>query len=182
MPVCNIKTWHLCKFFSNSLYIFIIRDYPKLVTETINRSNEVVFWSSSSIARCNFFQHRIIWISKENRFYICIVYTNMLHTIFFLISTCKFMFLYNTIYIILTSSTNNNTILCLAIHCLSINVVLFFIVLHQPTLVLEHLKILSSLFVNTWIVFTCTFWEIYFWFNDMIKTLFVSFSFFTCFL
>ena len=152
------------------------------MAETVDRSNEIVFRSSSCIASSDFLQHWIIGISEEYWLDVGIVYTNVLHTVFFFVAACKLVLLDDTVYIVLTSSTDNDTILCLAVHCLCIDVVMFLVVLYQPTFFLELLEVLCSLFVDTWVIFTCTFWEIYFRLNDMVKALFVALSFFACLL
>ena len=85
------------------------------MTETIDRSDEVVFWSSSCVASSYFLQHWIIRISEEYRLDVGIVYTNVLHTVFFLVAAGKLMLLDDTVYVVLASSTDNDTILCLAV-------------------------------------------------------------------
>ena len=66
--------------------------------------------------------------------------------------------------------TNNKTVLCLAIHCLSVDIVLFLVILLQPAFVLEHLEVLSSLFINTWVVLRSTWLKVYLRLDDTIKT------------
>ena len=87
MPVGNVQTWHLGKLFCDCFDICLITDHPELMTESIDRSNEIVFGMGRSITHNKRIQHVIVRICKENRLNISIVHTNVLHTIFFLITT-----------------------------------------------------------------------------------------------
>ena len=152
MTISYIETRHLGKFSGDGFDILIIAYNPELVTEAIDWSNEIILRCCSSITHQNLIEHRIIRISKENRFDVCIADTNVLHAVLFLITAGKLMLLDDTRHIIIYVCTHNKTILCLAIHGLCIDIILFFIILLQPAVLLELLEVLCSTFINTRVV------------------------------
>ena len=152
MAVGNIHRWHFCEFIGNRLCILIIVDHPELMTETIDRCDEIILWLSSSIAHNQLVEHSIIWISEEHWLDVGIVYTYMLHAILFLITTRQFMLLNAASHVIVGMGTHHETILGLAVHRLRIDIIMFARILNQPALVLELLEILGSLLIDTWII------------------------------
>ena len=91
-----------------------VNDY---MTESVNRSNEIIFRCSSSIANQKIIKHLIIRISKEYRLDICIANTYVLHAILLLVTASQLMLFDNTRHIIVYISTHHKTILSLASHC-----------------------------------------------------------------
>ena len=152
MTIGDIEARHLGKFCGDGFDILVITDNPELVTEAINRSDEIILRLCCSIAHQNLIEHRIIRISKEDRFDIGIADTNVLHTILFLVTAGKFMLLDDTRHIIIYICTHHKTILCLAIHGLCIDIILFFIILLQPAVLLELLEVLCGTLINTRVV------------------------------
>ena len=151
------------------------------MSETVTRSDKVIDGLFQSIFLDDNIQFIIIGISKEYGFDIRIVHTNMLHTVFLLVATGKFVFLNNTIHIIGNIRTADQSVLRLTVHCLRIDIIVFLAILHQPAFILKQLEILGRLAVNTFIMFVRTNREIYFRFNNMIKGFFITFRFCTCF-
>ena len=151
------------------------------MSESISGSDKVIYRFSGSIVSDNSIQCSIIRISKEYRLNIGIVHTDMLHSVFFLITTGQLMFLNDTIHVVGNISTYYQSILRLSIHGLRIDVIVFFIILNQPAFVLKHLEVFSSFLIDTLIVFVSTYRKIYFGFNNMIQGFFVSFRLFTRF-
>ena len=147
------------------------------MSETVTRSDKVIDGLFRSIFLDDNIQFIIIGISKEYGFDIRIVHTNMLHTVFLLVATSKFVFLNNTIHIIGNIRTDYQSVLRLTVHCLRIDIIVFLAILHQPAFILKQLEILGRLAVNTFIMFVRTNREIYFRFNNMIKGFFITFRF-----
>ena len=152
MTVSNIERRHLGKLLCDGLHISLVRYYPELVAETIDRGNEIVFGLSGSIAHNQIVEYAIIGIGKEYWFDIGIVYTHMLHTIFFLIATGKLMFFDAASHIVIGMGTYHKAILRFSVHRLRIYIIMFARVLNQPTLILELLEILCGLLVHTRII------------------------------
>ena len=67
-----------------------------------------------------------------------------------------------------------------AVHCLSIDIIVLVCVLTKPTLLLEHLEVSGSLLVNARIVLACARLEVDLRLDDMIKTLLVIASLYSC--
>ncbi len=182
MAIGDIEARHLGKFCGDGFDILVIADNPELVTEPINRSDEIILRLCCSIAHQNLIEHRIIRISEEDRFDIGIADTNVLHAVLFLITAGKLMLLDDTRHIIIYVCTYHKTILCLAIHGLCIDIILFFIILLQPAVLLELLEVLCSAFIDARIILRCTWFEVDFRFNNMIKAFLVIASLGTSFL
>ena len=49
VSVGNIHRRHLGKLISDGLHILLIADNPELMTEAVDRSNEIIFWLGSGI-------------------------------------------------------------------------------------------------------------------------------------
>ena len=97
----------------------------------------------------------------------------MLHAVFLLVAACQLVLLDCAVEIIVDESTHNKSVLSLAVHCLSIDIIVLVCVLTKPTLLLEHLEVSSCLLVNAWVVLACARLEVDFRLDDMIKTLLV---------
>ena len=152
VTISDIQRRHLGKLICDSLHILIIIDYPELMAETIDWGNEIIFWLCSCITHNKLVQHSVVRISKEYWLDVSIVYTNMLHAVLFLITTSKLMLLDIALHVVIYISTNYQSVLSLAVHGLSIDVVMFSSILHQPPLILELLEVLGSLLIHTRII------------------------------
>ena len=170
MTVGNIQTRHLTELLGDQCDISIVGHAPELMAEAVNRCNEIIFRFGGSIAHQQFVEHRIVRIGKENGFDIGIVDTHMLHAVFFLIAARQLMLLDDTFRIVVAMGTYHKTVLRFSVHCLSIDVVLLLIVLHQPAFILEHLEVFGSLFIDTRIIFAGSFREVDFRLDNAIET------------
>ena len=77
----------------------------------------------------------------------------MLHAVFLLVATCQLVLLDIALHVVVRVGADHQTILRLALHGLSIYIIMFARVLHQPSVVLELLEVLGSLLVDTRVVF-----------------------------
>ncbi len=179
MSVCDVKILHLAKLFSHCLDVSVVADDPELVSESVDRSDEVVYRSGSGIFCYKLVKDSIVWICEEYRLDVCVVDADMLHSVFLFVATCKLMLLDHTCHIVVYVCTNHKTILSLAVHCLGVDVVLLFVVLYQPAFVLEHLEVLCGFLVDARVIFTCSLWKVDFRLDDVVKRLLVTFGFLT---
>ena len=65
--------------------------------------------------------------------------------------------------------TQHDSILCLPIHGLGIEIIILLFVLQQPSVLLEFLKLLGGAVIHPRIIFTCPLRKIDFWFDNMVK-------------
>ena len=130
MSVGNIKSWHFSKFGGDSRNVFALVNNPKSMSETVTRSDKVIDGLFQSIFLDDNIQFIIIGISKEYGFDIRIVHTNVLHTVFFLITTGKLMLLDDTVHIVRNISAYYQSILSFPVHGLGIDVIVFLCILH----------------------------------------------------
>ena len=173
MSVSDIQTWHLGKLSRDGLDICIVGNYPELMAETIDGRDEVIFRLQSSITHDKAIQRLVVRIGKEHGLDVGIVHTDMLHTVLLLITTGQLMLLDVALHVVVGMGANHQTILRLAVHRLGIDIIMFLRVLHQPTLILELLEVLCSLFVNTWIILRGAYREVNLRLDDVIQTLLI---------
>ena len=139
------------------------------MAEAVTRSDEIIFRCLRGIFLDDSIQFCMVGISKEYRFNVGIIHTDMFHPVFFLVTAGQFMLLDNAVHIIGNVCAYYQTILSLTVHGLCIHIIVFFFVLHQPTFILEHPEILSSFIIHLRIMLVCTCRKIYFRFDDMIE-------------
>ncbi len=76
---------------------------------------------------------------------------------------------------------DNYAILCAAVHGLGVYVVMFGVVLEEPSVLLEGIEVFDGLTVDFWIVFVGARFKVYFGFDDVIERTGVALSFLTGF-
>ena len=168
MPIGNVEGGHLGKLLGYGINILLLVYNPEGMTETVTRSDKVVYRFPRCITGNDGIQRSVIGIGKEYGFNIGIVHADMLHTVLLFVTTSQLVLLDNTVHIIGNIGTDNKTVLCLAVHGLGIDVIVFFIILHQPAFLLEHTEVLCSFPINTFVMFIRTDGKIYFRLDDMI--------------
>ena len=109
------------------------------MSEAVNRCYEAVFWFGGGITADEGVEDVVVGIGEEDRFDICVVHADMFHSVFFLVATGELVLLDSAVHIVIDKCSNDESVLCLPVHGLSVDVVLFLGVLYQPSLVLELL-------------------------------------------
>ena len=104
----------------------------------------------------------------------------MLHTILLLVTTCELVLLDDTVEVVLDVSTDDETILCLAVHRLSIDVVALLVVLYEPALLLKVLVLLDSLVVDLGVVLVGTCGEVDLRLDDVVERHRIALSLLAC--
>ena len=168
MPIGNVEGGHLGKLLGYGINVLLLVYNPKGMTETITRSDKVVYRFPDCITGNDGIQRSVIGIGKEYGLNVGIVHADMLHTVLLFITTSQLVLLDNAVHIIGNIGTDNKTVLCLAVHGLGIDVIVFFIVLHQPAFLLEHTEVLCSFLINTFVMLIRTDGKIYFRLDNMI--------------
>ena len=167
VTICNVEIRNFCKFFCYCFNHFIVIDNPEMMSESI-LCHKIIFRFTGCYFLDYFLKFFIVRKSEENRFNIGIVYSHMLHTVFFFVAACKLMFLNLTGHIIFHVCCNHDSVLSSAVHSLSINVVMLFFVLNEPSFLLEHIKVFYSFNIYLGVMFICARLKINFRFDDVI--------------
>ena len=170
MAVGYVEGWHLAELFCDGSNVLIIGNCPELMAETVNRCYEIINRCSCGIAVDEFVEYAVVGIGKEYRLDIGITYAYMLHAVFLFVATGKFVLLDYTVHIVIDEGSYNETVLCLAIHCLGVDVILLLVVLYKPTFLLKFTEIVGSLLVDTRVVLAGAWLEVDLGLDDMIKT------------
>ena len=181
MAVRDIERRHLGEFRGDQRDISGIFDQPELVTETVNRRDEIIFWRRRGIAHDQVVEHAVVGIGEEDGLDVRVVDADMFHAVFFFVGAGQLMFFDDAVHIIGDISAHDKAVLRLAVHGLCIDIIHFLIVLDQPAFVLEHLEMLCRAFIYTGIIFARAGLEIDFGLDDMIERHLVVAGFRACF-
>ena len=181
MPVSYIEVRNFFKFFSYCLYGFRTFDDPKGVPETV-RSHEVIFRSAGGDFSYYILKYGIVRKCEKHRLDIGIVAPHMFHAVFFLVASCELMFLDASFHIVRHPCADYKSVLRAAIHCLGIDIIILFVVLHQPSVFLEFTEVLHRFVIYGRIMLVKSGFKIDFRFDDVVKAFFVAFRFFAGFL
>ena len=147
-----------------------------MVSESIG-SYKIIFRRNRSFLFDDCIEFCIIRISEEYRFDVGIIDTHMFHTVFLFISPSKFVLFNCSRHIVFDACTYDQSILSMSVHGLSVDVIMFFVILYQPTFLLEHIKVLYRFLINFWTMFVRTGNEIDLRFNNMVERLFITIGF-----
>ncbi len=139
------------------------------MTKTINGCNELIYRLLSRVTSHQTVNGAVIGISEEDRFHIGIVHANVLHTVLLFVTTSQLMLLDDSVQIVLYVCRNYESVLSLAVHRLSVDVVHLLLVLLQPTLFLELGKVLGSLLIDLGVIFADAYGEINLRFDYMVQ-------------
>ena len=169
VSVGDIHIGHLGKLVGDCLDVLLVGDYPELMSEAVDRRDEVVLGLGGGVAHDEVVEHFVVGIGEEHRFDVGVVHTHMLHAVFFLVATSEFVLLYLARHIVIDVCSDNKAILCLAVHCLGIDIVVFLVVLHEPAFVLELLEVLGGFLIDARIILARSLGEVDFGFDDMIE-------------
>ena len=94
VTIGDVKSRHFSKLLCDNVDVVSIGNNPELVSETVDRRNEVVLRCVVLNVLVNqFVKHLVVWIGKEHRFDVGIVHANVFHTVFFLVLARQFVFL-----------------------------------------------------------------------------------------
>ena len=130
VSVSDIQRGHLAELLCDSLRVLGIVDNPELVAETVDGSYEVVLRSRLGIAHDEFVENTIVGVGEEYRLDVGIVYANVLHAVFFLVATRQLVLLDIAFLVVVGMSAYNEAILRLALHGLSVDIIVLFFVLY----------------------------------------------------
>ena len=169
VSVGDIHIGHLGKLVGDGLDVLLVGDYPELMPKTIDRGYEVVFGLGGGVAHDEVVEHFVVGIGEEHRFDVGVVHPDVLHTVFFLVAAREFVLLDLASHIVINVGSDNKSILCLAVHCLGVDIVVFLVVLQEPAFVLELLEVLGGFLIDARVVLTCSLGEVYLGFDDMIQ-------------
>ncbi len=140
------------------------------MAETVDGRDEVVLGLGGGIAHDELIEYGVVGISEEDGFDVGIVHADMLHAILFLVAACQLVLLDATSHIVVGMGADHKTVLRLAVHRLSINIIMFTRILDEPALILELLEVLCSLFIHPGVILRRADREIDFGLDDVIET------------
>ena len=94
VAIGDVKSRHFSKLFCDDVDVVSVGNNPELVSETIDRRDEVVLRRVVLNVLVNqFVKHLVVWIGKEHGFDVGIVHANVFHAVFFLVLACQFVLL-----------------------------------------------------------------------------------------
>lgn len=156
MTVGDIQARHLCELLGDSVDIALVADNPELVTETVDRRDEIVDRFCLGISVEDVVENAVVGVSEEHRLHVGISGEDMFHTVVFLITTGELMALDDTVAVVGNVSSENDAILCLPVHGLSIDIIVLILVLNEPSFLLELLELALCLVIDARIILACS--------------------------
>ena len=146
------------------------------MSESVDRSHKVVFRLCLRVFTDQIKKNLVVGISKENRLDVRVVHAYVLHAVLLLISTCELMLFDDPVLIVTAICAHNYSILGLFLitigwqtRSLRIDIIMFLIVLHKPSLILELLELLCRTLIDFRVVLISTLRKIDFRADDMIE-------------
>ena len=138
-----------------------------MMSESVG-SREIIFSRTGCHCTDDFFQNRIVRESEENGLDIRIIDTDMLHAVLFLVAAGKLMLLDAALHVIVDISSHNQTVLCAAVHCLGVYIIMLLVVLHEPSVFLERLESVGGALIYSGVMLIGARLEIDFRLDDVI--------------
>ena len=181
MSVGNVHSRYLSKNCGDLLIDGGIFNYPELMSEPIQFGCEIIFRFVFNNSGYNIIEIIAMRISKKHRFQVGIIHPNVFHAVFFLVAAGKLVFFNVTGHVILHTGTNNQPVLCTAIHGLGIHIILFGFILNEPAIFTEHGKVFGSFQIHFLVVLVCAGRKINFRLDNVIKRIWISGCFLSCF-
>ena len=169
MTVSDIHSRNSCHDLGDFRYCFGIANHPKGVTKAVQVGYEVVFRFACDHLSNDAIQVLAMRISKEDRFHVGIIYTDMLHTIFLFVATGKFVLHDTTFHIVLYPCSENESILGTSVHCLRIDIITVLLILQKPTFLAEEIELLTCYCIHACVVLVRTYFKVDLWLDDMIQ-------------
>ena len=108
-------------------------------------------------------------VGEEDGLDVGIVHTYVLHAILFLVTAGKLMLLDDTRHVVLDGGTYDEAVLCLAVHRLSVDIVVLLVVLYEPALISEEAEVLSRLCVDLLLMLVSADWEVDLGTDDVVE-------------
>ena len=93
MPIGNVEGGHLGKLLGNGINVLLFVYNPEGMTETVTRSDKVVYRFPRCITGNDGIQRSVIGIGKEYGLNVGIVHADMLHTVLLFITTSQLVLL-----------------------------------------------------------------------------------------
>ena len=168
VSVCDIHSRYLRKNLRYLSYQRFVVNHPKSMTEPIQIAYKSIFRFASTYFRYQSIQVVAMGISKEHRLDIGIIHAHMFHAVFLFIFARQLVLLDAAFHIIFHPGCNDQSVLRPAIHRLCIDVVFLFLVLHEPAVCAELLKLFCSFCIYALIVLVSNRSEVNLRFNDMV--------------
>ena len=143
------------------------------MAEAVDRGDEIIFGFACGVLLDDGLQHCVVGIGKEHRLDVGVAHPHVLHTVFFLVATGQFVFLYNAVQIVVNVCSHDKSILGFAVHRLGIDVIVVVCVLHKPSFLLKHCEVFCRLVIDARVVFACSRFEVNLRLYYMVQTLLV---------
>ena len=170
VTIGDVESRHLGKLLGDGVDVVLIADHPELMAETVDRSDEVILRLRLSVAVAEVDEGLVVAISEEHRLDVGVVDANMLHAVLLLVTAGELMLLDHAIHVVLHIGAHDETILRVAVHRLSVDVVVILLVLDEPSLLLEHLEVLLGALIDARVVLRGALGEVDLRLDDVVET------------
>ena len=160
----------------------LVVNHPETVAEAVFLGYEIVEGLLCGDAGHDFIDALHGGVGEEHGFHVGVGDTHVFHTVFFLILAGKLVFLDDFVHVVFAGGAGHDTVLpFLEVHALGIDVELFFLVLHQPAVVLELVVVVHHLQIHFGRMFVGALGQVNFGLGYMKQAVGIAFAFLTGF-
>ncbi len=168
VSVGYVQRWYRSKQFSDAAYGVFIVNHPEVMTESVCR-HEVIFRCCGGHILYYSFKLFIVRESEEHRFDIGVVYAHVFHAVLFFVAAGELMLFDSAFHVVGDIGGDYESILCSAVHCLGVDIVMFLVVLHKPSVLLERVEVGNCLVIDFRCVLIHARFKIYFRLDNVIE-------------
>ena len=177
MAVGDVQRRYILENISDTIVHLPVADHPQPMPETVLGRKVVIGRIGLHHIRHQLVDLGIVGIGEEDRFDIGLLPAHMLHAILLLVGTRQFVLLDRTALVIAEMTTHRQSVLRAPLHRLGIDVVMFLLVLPQPTPFAPQAKVLDGLVIDLFGMLIGDRVEVDFGFDDVQQRTFACFGF-----
>ena len=181
VPVRNIHGGNLSKDIRDALDGLLVVDHPERVPKTLGRRYEIVLRLTFAHLRYDRIEVIAVRVGEEHRLHVRVQRAHMFHPVFLFVLARQLVLLDAALQVVIHPCAYHQTILCLAVHRLRIDVVFLLLVLNEPTLELESLELLLGLCIAAGVMLIRARRKIDLRLDDVIQTHLIARGFLACF-
>ena len=148
MTVGYVESGNGREYLGNPLDIFVIVDYPEMMSETVIGCHEVVLGLAVGVLLHDGIDLGVVRISEKYGLDVGVLDTDMDHSVLFLVLAGELMLLDLACQVVICVGAKHDTILGTAVHGLRVHIVALLLVLNEPAFLLPFLEILDCLVIG----------------------------------
>ena len=181
VAVGYVKLGDFGKCFGDGIDGGVVVNHPEGVAEAVG-GHEIILRLAGDYTRDYLVERLIVGEGEEHGFDVGVLDTHVLHAVLLLVAAGELVLLDAAFHVVVDVGSDDDAVLRAAVHGLRIYIIVFLVVLHEPSLALECVEILDGALVHLGGVLVLAGSEVDFGLDDVVERLGVAFGLGTCFL